>query len=392
MVFNLDAIRRDTPAVENLIHLNNAGAALMPRPVVDALKEHLDLEAAIGGYEAESRALAASERSYDAISELINCQRDEIAMVENATVGWQMAFYGLPLRPGDRILTAETEYAANVIAYLQTAKRHGVSVEFIPSSEDGDMDITALENMLDNRVKLISISHIPTNGGLINPAKAVGDIARKYKIPYLLDACQSVGQIPVDVEDIGCDMMCATGRKYLRGPRGTGFLYVRKSMLDIIDPPFLDLHGAKWTSLDSYRMRDDARRFENWEFYVAGKIGLGVAVDYLLALGIDETSQRLCGLAAELRNRLCDIRGISTRDIGTAKGGIVTFDHGSMASEDIERALVQRRINCSTSTPFSTRFDMEKRNLGTVVRTSVHYYNTMDEIEKTVATIREIVA
>lgn len=350
-MFDLEAIRRDTPAVQNLIHLNNAGAALMPRPVVEALKTHLDLEAAIGGYEAEDRTRAASERTYDAIAELINCGRDEIALVENATVGWQMAFYGLSFKPGDRILTAEAEYAANVIAYLQTAKRHDISVEFIPSNEAGDLDVGALENMLDDKVKLISISHIPTNGGLINPAKEIGGIARKYNIPYLLDACQSVGQIPIDVEEIGCDMLSATGRKYLRGPRGTGFLYVRQSMLDKIDPPFLDLHGAKWTSLNEYRMRDDARRFENWEFYVAGKIGLGVAVDYLLSLGIEETSRRLCDLAAELRRQLSDIPGLTLRDIGSRQGGIVTFDHQEMAATDINAALSQMRINCSTFHP-----------------------------------------
>lgn len=382
MALDLAKLRNDTPGTKTRIHLNNAGSSLMPKPVYDAVVEHLDLEMEIGGYEAHARALPAFERTYDAIAQLIKCDRSEIALVENATAGWMMAFHGLKLGKGDVILTAEAEYASNVITYLQAAKNSGVEIKVVPSDENGQLDVTKLEEMITDRVKLISVSHIPTNGGLCNPAKEIGQVARKHGIPYLLDACQSVGQIPIDVDEIGCDMLSATGRKYLRGPRGTGFLYVRKSIMDKLEPPFLDLHSAVWTETDGYTMREDARRFENWEFNIASVIGLGVAVDYLLEVGEVDASNRLCQLAESARQKLSQIPAITVHDIGVQKGGMVTFSHANVETDDLKALLAEKGINVSTSTTSSTRYDMEKRNLTNIIRASFHYYNSEEELDR----------
>lgn len=387
MSLNIDKLRQETPGVQNRIHLNNAGAALMPLPVYLAVKDHLDLELNIGGYEAAARAKPAFERTYDALADLINCDRSEIALVENATVGWQMAFYGMRFQAGDRILTAEAEYAANVIAYLQMAEREGIVIDFVPSDESGQMDVAALEEMIDDRVRLISVTHIPTNGGLINPAAEIGAVAKRHGIPYLLDACQAVGQIPIDVEVIGCDMLSATGRKYLRGPRGTGFLYVRKGFMDELDPPFLDMHGARWTELSAYEMDPTARRFENWEFNIAGIIGLGAAVDYLKEIGIEAASTHLRELAATARIALSEVPGITVQDIGAEKGGIVVFQHEDHTPDRIKEHLAENKINVSTTDISSTRFDLNKRGLQDLVRSSFHYYNNENEIDKLVNVI-----
>ncbi|MBO6826077.1 MAG: aminotransferase class V-fold PLP-dependent enzyme [Sneathiella sp.] len=390
MTLDIQKLRTDTPGTNTCLHLNNAGSALMPRPVYDAVVEHLKLEMEIGGYEAHARALPAYERTYDAIAEMINCHRDEVAIVENATMGWLMGFHGIHWQKGDRILTAEAEYASNVISYLQLARNSGVVIDVVPSDKDGQIDISKLEEMITPDVKLISISHIPTNGGLINPAEEVGKIANKHGIPYLLDACQSAGQIPIDVNKIGCDMLSATGRKYLRGPRGTGFLYVRKSFMNQLEPPFLDLHSAEWTGKDSYKMRDDARRFENWENNVAGVIGLGVAADYYLSVGMEEASKRLKSLAASARDRLSQIAEVTVQDIGQEKGGMVTFSHDRMTAEEIKATLARQQINVSTSSVTSTRYDMERRKLPTLVRASFHYYNSEEELDIFVEAIKNL--
>ncbi|MFL5691037.1 MAG: aminotransferase class V-fold PLP-dependent enzyme, partial [Ktedonobacteraceae bacterium] len=272
-------------------------------------------------------------------------------------------------------------YASNFIAYLQVAKKTGATVEVIPNDAHGQLSLDALRKTLDERVKLIAITHVPTNGGLVNPVTEVGKIAREHGILYLVDTCQSVGQLPVDVNTIGCDMLSATGRKYLRGPRGTGFLYVRKSVLERLEPPLLDLHAATWITKDSYAIRPDARRFENWETNYAGKIGLGVAIDYALQWDIDVTWRRIKNLAYLLRSQLSPLPGVIVRDRGVTQCGIVTFSVEDKTPEEIKQALSQHNINVSITSRDSTLLDMQARGLDTLVRASVHYYNTEDEVE-----------
>jgi cysteine desulfurase/selenocysteine lyase len=301
-----------------------------------------------------------------------------------------MAFYALPFAAGDRILTARAEYASNVIAFLQVAERTGAVVEVIPSDETGQISIEALQEMIDDRVKLIAITHVPTNGGLVNPAAAVGKVARAAGITYLLDACQSVGQMPIDVEEIGCDLLSTTGRKFLRGPRGTGFLYVRRELCQRLQPPFLDLHAATWVARDRYDIRADARRFENWETNFAGKVGLGVAIDYARDWGMAAIWDRVRSLASTLREELEEIPGVTVRDIGAERCGIVTFTVDGVEARQVQQALAGQAMNVTTSTVDSTRFDMETRGLNEIVRASVHYYNDEAEIERFCEGVRVI--
>jgi cysteine desulfurase / selenocysteine lyase len=374
--------RQNTPGCEQVLHFNNAGAVLMPRQVLDAVTGHLRLEAEIGGYEAADAAHDEVEHVYDAISQLIGCLPDEIAIIENATRAWDMAFYSLPFRSGDRILTSMAEYASNYIPFLQIAQRIGVVVGAIPNDDHGQVSVEALQNMIDERVKLIAITHVPTNGGLVNPAMEIGEIARRANILYLLDACQSIGQMPIDVQAIGCDMLSATGRKYLRGPRGTGFLYVRRDLIEQLEPPFLDVHAATWVARDKYEIRADARRFENWETNYAGKIGLGVAIDYALSWGLESIWTRVSSLANTLRTRLQHIPQVQVRDLGVQKCGIVTFTIDGWSPQEIHGKLAEQKMNVSISTAESTRLDMDGRGLDSVVRASVHYYNSEEEIER----------
>lgn len=387
----IDRFRAETPGCAAVLHFNHAGDSLSPRPVLDTAIAHLEREALIGGYEAEDEASDRIERLYRSAATLINAKPADIAVVENATRAWDMAFYSIPFAPGDRILTSVAEYASNVIAFLQVAER-GVSVEVVPNDAHGQLSVADLSRMMDDRVRVVAVSHMPTNGGLIQPAEEIGQAIRGSNALYLLDACQTAGQLPLDVARIGCDALSVTSRKYLRGPRGVGFLYVSGDVRAELVPPFLDMRAATWSGSDRYEVRADARRFENWESNVAAKLGFGRALDYALEIGLARIRERVERQATRLRDRLRSIPGVTVRDQGRHLGGIVTFTVNGMGAGEVRAALAARRINVSVSSVTSTRFDMEARGLTEIVRASVHYLTTDGEIEVLAATVEQAVA
>jgi len=390
MSLDKQALRADLVSEPGFIHLDSAGASLMPRCVLETQIEHLRLEASVGGYEAERLRHSPIEAVYDSVARLINCHRDEVAVVENATVGWMMAFYSIPFEAGDRILTAEAEYASNYLAYLQVARERGVVVETIPSAATGEICLDSLRAMIDDRVRLISVTHVPTNGGLVNPVEEIGVVAREHSIFYIVDACQSAGQLQLDVNRIQCDVLTATSRKFLRGPRGAGFLYVRDAVLDSLHPPMIDLFSARWTAPDQYELRADARRFENWENNYAAKLGMGRAVDYALEVGVDAIEQEVIRLSSILRERLATVPGVTVQDIGKRRCGIVTFSVVGVAVNTIEAYLRENGILVSVSSPFSTLIDASRRQLPSLSRSGVHYFNTEAELEALVTTVTEM--
>ena len=379
---DIEQVRAETPGCSQVLHFNNAGASLPPDTVFQAVTDHLELERRIGGYEAEARSQEKIDRFYSAFATLLNCRPEEIAYVENATRAWDMAFYSIPFVRGDRILTGQTEYVSNYLAFLQAERRYGLRIDVVPNDSTGQISVDQLEAKIDERVKLIAITHVPTHSGLVNPAAAVGRIARKYGILYLLDACQSVGQMPIDIQEIGCDMMSGTGRKFLRGPRGTGFLYVRRACIEALEPPFVDLRAATWVDEDRFEFKKDAKRFENWESYVAGRIGLAHAVDYALGIGLPAIWNRVRYLADVLRACLRESPGIVVRDLGKEQCGIVTFTKEAEAASAIHKRLSGQGINISVSTVESALLDLKSRGLEEVARASVHYFNTDGEIER----------
>jgi cysteine desulfurase/selenocysteine lyase len=378
----LDTARADTPGTNHVVHFNNAGSALPTTATVDAVIAHVRREAEIGGYEAVREAAPRLDRVYTSLAALINARAEHIAVVENATRAWDMAVYGFPFRRGDRVLTGRSEYASNAIALLQLQRRHGIEIVLVDDDADGQISLAHLEQELAAGAVMVALTHAPTNGGLINPAEAVGALCRRFGAFYVLDACQSVGQLPIDVEAIGCDVLSATSRKYLRGPRGMGFLSVSDRALRTIEPPFLDLHAATWTSVDSYEIRADAKRFENWETNYAAKLGLGVAVDYALELGVDRTWPYIQELAGMLRRELEATGTVDVYDKGAVRGGIVTFTVDGFDAEHVQAALAASYINTSISLPEYARYDLAGRRLPTLVRASVHYYNTPDEVAR----------
>jgi selenocysteine lyase/cysteine desulfurase len=388
-MIDVEALRAKTPGVKNVIHFNNAGAALMPTPVIDAVDDYFKSEILYGGYETHRLHANQIEAVYQSLSELIGANRSEVALADNATRAWDVLFYALGLGEGDRIVTTSSEYVSNWAAYLHVRDRDGVIVDVAPDTREGDVDVDALDAMMrDNETALITLNHMPTNGGLVNPAVAVGEVAARHGVPYLLDACQTVGQIPIDVTEIGCDMLTGTSRKYLRGPRGVGFLYVREAFTDRLEPVFVEVENAPIVLQESFTLAGGAHRFETWEKSYANVAGFGAAVDYAMDVGIAAMWDRIQQLASTLRQQLSMIDGVTVHDRGSVKGGIVTFDVDSRQTLEVRELLAERSINVSTSTPFSAPYDMHERGIEGLVRASVHAYNTDDEIDDLVSALQ----
>jgi len=372
--------RAETKGTETLTHFNNAGASLPPDVVVDTAVNYLREEAVTGGYEIEYKYRNEINNVYTSIAKLLNAEPTEIALVENASAAWGIAFNGITFNPGDEIITSENEYVTNILGFLNVQKQHGIVIKVVSNDERGDLDLTAFENAISPKTKMIAVTHIASVTGGMMPIEAIGQIARNHGILYLLDACQSAGHLPLDVKAIGCDMLAATGRKYLRAPRGTGFLFVRKEIQDKLKQLLLDGSSTEWITETDFKLRDDARRFELYERNRALSLGLGKAVDYALNIGIDRIWDRIQFLAGLLRRELATIDGVNLTDYGSNLCGIVTFTVDGIDAADIKARLAERGINLTVGQAKSTLYFMNKNNLSSVVRASVHYYNTEEEV------------
>jgi cysteine desulfurase len=391
-VIDLERVRAETPGCRERVFLDSAGSSLPPAPVLDEVLGHLRREAEVGGYVAEEERAADLARGRESLARLLGCAAEDVALLDSATRAWTQLFYAVPLAAADRILLSRSEYASNAIAVLQRARRHGARVEVVPAAPTGELDLDALERMLDERVRIVSLVHVPTNGGLVNPVAEATELVHRAGGLVLLDACQSVGQLAVDVRRLGVDALTGTGRKWLRGPRGTGFLYVRPELARDLEPPVLDLHSATWTADDRYELADDATRFELWESDVAARLGLGAAVEYLLALGIEEVEAAVRARAERLRSLLRAIAGVTVADLGRRPAGIVTFAVDGVSAAAVREALAERRITVTVSSRASTLLDMTDRGLDALIRASPHYFVSEEQLESAAVAVSELIS
>ena len=378
--------RSDTPGCESLVHLNNAGAALVPLPVRDAILGHLALEQELGGYEAADAQVEAVQQVYTEVGRLLGARSRNVALVQNSTVAFSQAISAFDLSPGDLIITSRSDYASNQIMYLSLARRRGVEVIRAADAPEGGVDPEAVRALVARRrPALVSLTWIPTNSGLVQPVEAVGRICREADVPYLVDACQAVGQIPIDVSRLHCDYLTAATRKFLRGPRGLGFLYVSDRMLQAGAHPLLvDMHGASWTDADAFELAPDGRRFETWEFAYALVLGLGAAAQYALEVGLETARDRARELADYARSRLAALPGVRVLDRGPELCAIVTAAVAGRDTQGIKLELRRRGINTSSPHREDAVIDMDEKKTESALRISPHYYNTKEEIDTAV--------
>lgn len=391
MPLDLNRLRADTPGCDGVAHLNNAGSALPPTCVVDAVVAHTLLEASMGGYEAEAAAAEALEAAHASVARLVGVDRLDVALTQSDTASWAKAFWGLALggwfTGGGRVIVDRTAYNSHYLSLLQARDRFGISIEAIDSTDDGSLDVDDLDRRLDGTVRLVTATHVGTHRGLVNPVADVGARTRAAGVPFFLDACQSAGQLPIDMGTIGCDVATGTGRKFLRGPRGTGWLFVAPEWSERMRPPGIDGVSATWLDENSYALKDRAQRFEEFETSYAARLGLGAAVDYALDIGIELIADRVNQLAEGLRRALVAI-GADVHDGGTQRSAIVTFTVKGHDPLSIRESLTTAGINVSVTQAPWARLDMEQRGVMAAVRASPHAYNTEDEIARLVDTVR----
>jgi selenocysteine lyase/cysteine desulfurase len=388
----LDRLRAETPGCARCIHFNNAGAGLMPAPVLETMKDYLELEAALGGYEAADAQAEAIQDFYAATAQLLGCEARNVAFATNATDAFARALSSIPFAPGDLILTTRDDYISNQIAFISLRSRLGVEVVHAANLPEGGVDVDELERLMrERRPRLVAVTHIPTNSGLVQPVAEIGRRCRELELLYLVDACQSVGQYAIDVDRLGCDFLSATGRKFLRGPRGSGLLYISDRALAAgYEPLFIDMRGARWVGLEQYEQVETAARFEDWEFSYATVLGAAAAARYALAVGIDAIAERTPALGGALRDRLAEIDGVRVLDRGRERCAIVTFTLEGWKSEELADELRRHRINSSVSAREHALYDFTDKGVEACVRLSPHYYNTEQEVDDVVDALREL--
>ena len=386
--------RADTPGCTGRVHLNNAGAALVPRPVADAVARHLALESTLGGYEASEAMAGAVAEAYAALARLVGAEPRNIALAQSNTIAFTQALSAFDLAPGDVILTTRNDYASNQISYLSLARRRGVEIVRADDLPEGGVDPDSVRaHLRRRRPALVAVTWVPTNSGLVQDVAAVGAACEEAGVPYLVDACQAVGQMPVDVGRLRCDYLTATGRKFLRGPRGIGFLYASDRVLaSDAHPLMVDMHGATWTDPDAFQVEPDARRFETWEIACSAVLGLGAAARYALDVGLETARDRARALAADARLRLREVPGARMLDRGPELCAIVTVALGGLDASAVKLELRRRGINTSATTRAAAVIDMDEKGAASAIRLSPHYYNTADEITRAVEELAAVAA
>ncbi|WP_412543503.1 aminotransferase class V-fold PLP-dependent enzyme [Longispora sp. K20-0274] len=391
-LLDIAALRADTPGCELVVHLNNSGCGLLATPVLNTMLDHLHLESRIGGYEASAARADGVRAFYTEIALLIGCRPENIAFAGSATHAYATALSAIPFVAGDVILTTRNDFISNQIAFLSLRKRFGVQIVHAPDTPEGGVDVPAMAALMrEHRPRLVAATHIPTNSGLVQPVAEIGRHCRELDLLYLVDACQSVGQYPIDVTEIGCDLLTSTCRKFLRGPRGSGFLYVSDRVLRAgYEPLFIDMHGARWTAPGEYERSATAARFEEWEFPYATVLGCAAAVSYARGVGIEAISERTPALAARLREGLRAVDGVRVLDRGPQLGALVTFGIAGWEAAPFKAALDARGVNSALSFREFAQYDFGDKDVDWCLRLSPHYYNTEGEIDRVAAMVAEL--
>jgi len=389
---NHQKIQNDLVDYGDKLFLNSAGASLMPRSVTEKITEYLHREERLGGYTVEEQQAEEIAKFHQQAAQLIGCKIRNITFAHSASSAFMQALSSIPLYAKDVIITSEVDYTSNFLQFLSLHKKRGVICKVIKSLPNGDLDVEHFRQLIEQYpIKLVAITHIPTNSGLIQDVATIGEICHAENLIFLLDSCQSIGQIAVNLNNIKCDFLTATGRKFLRGPRGTGFLYVSDRILDQgFAPLLLDGGNATWTGSETYELMDSAERFGTWEKPYAMLTGLTESLRYLNDIGIQNVENHNKKIMNRLRSNLAGISSVTCYDLGTHTSNILTFRKKDKTPEDIKNLFSKHQVYFGISQKHQGQIDFEKKGIDWVVRLSPHYFNTEEEMDRISTIIEEL--
>jgi cysteine desulfurase / selenocysteine lyase len=376
-------------------YLNNAGAGIMSTKTYEVIINYLKLEREIGAYHAAAKSKTLSDNFYINAAKLINANSpSEIAYMDSASRGWNMIVYGTPLKKGDTILTLSSEFGTNLITLFNYAKLNDFKVCVIKCDINGSFLIEEIENKLKEGAKLIAISHAVAHGSIINPVEEIGKLAKKYGAYYIVDGCQTVGQIKVDVQSIQCDAYMTTGRKWLCGPRGTGFLYVKSSSqmrTTQLDLASADLIFDDNLNLIRIEVRNDAKQFELWEKSFANLLGLSSAIEECLESKIEVISVKIQELSNKLRFAASSNENIKLIGKTISLSGILGFYLDDYSKESyVQNEFDKFDLRISTMSDWDCPMHFPKNGANKIFRLSPHFYTDNDTIEKACEIISKI--
>ncbi|RMF30889.1 MAG: aminotransferase class V-fold PLP-dependent enzyme [Candidatus Nitrosothermus koennekii] len=375
---DIGVIRRDFPITRRLIYMNNASSAPMPISSIKAITDYILFESEHGP---DSRIVSdrIEEITIDTrrrLSKMLRCKEEEIIFTQSTTDGINFVSQGLRLKKGDNIIIRDSihEHPSNYIPWARLEDR--CEVRRLNIDEDGSIDLEELEELIDDNTKVIALSHALFNTGLILPVEEVGKIAKKYNVPFFIDAAQTVGCLDVDLSKIDCNFLSFTGSKWLCGPSGIGVFYCRKDSQDMLEP-LLSGFESMFVKDDKLLLKDIPDRFEAGFRNYIGIVGLNASLKYIMNVGIDNIRERNMRLADMLREGLKDKKVYGPEE-DHKRTSIVSF-----ALDDVDSAIEKLEKN---NIIFAKR-DISGKN---IVRASPHFFNDEREVLEALNVIRTL--
>jgi len=391
--YDVHEVRADFPLLsKGVIYFDNAATSLTPRQVVDAMARYLlECRANVGrgSYRLAIEATSMYEEVRKKVAKFIGAEATEVAFVKNATEAINLVAMGLRWRKGENVVTTALEHHSNMLPWIRAARLYGLELRFVRPRGDGTLAIEDFEELVDERTKVVAVAHVSNVLGTISPVKEIAKIAKSKGALFLVDAAQSAPHMPINVKELGCDFLAFSAHK-MCGPPGAGVLYARDGVQ--LDPLAVGGGTVADASLDGYKLLDRPHALEAGTPPIGDVIGLGAAIDYLSRLGLENVMKHELKLAKKLRELLIEVPDVKVHGPEEPQTGIVSFSVRDVKAEDV--ALALGNLNICVRAGFHCAIPLVRDVLGErlgVVRASLYLYNTEEEVEKFVDSLRGVV-